>query len=106
MPIKWSALKVSEAADMIAESFKQAAEPLECAREAAKEAQKLDDLPDYMKGCFNRISFDVDNLIGGSYHAEGGRFAANVKSIRDNLPSGSLEAETTKLKNGVRATLM
>ena len=41
VPIRWSALKVSEAADKIEELINQAAEPLEQARIVAREARKI-----------------------------------------------------------------
>ena len=45
MPIRWSALKVSEAADMIEEYINKAAEPLEQVRIVAREAGKIANLP-------------------------------------------------------------
>lgn len=48
MPIKWSALKVSEAMDMAAEFVNQAAEPLEQAKIVAIEARQIDNVPQYV----------------------------------------------------------
>lgn len=66
MPIRWSALKVSEAADMMEEFIKQAAEPLEQVRIVAREARKLPNLPQYIDWEFGRIIGEVDRAIGGS----------------------------------------
>jgi hypothetical protein len=41
MPVKWSALKVIEAMDMVEEYVGQAIEPLEQARTAAREARNI-----------------------------------------------------------------
>lgn len=42
MPIRWSALKVKEATDMIEKFVNQAVEPLEQARIVASEARKIE----------------------------------------------------------------
>jgi hypothetical protein len=47
MPIRWSALKVSEAADIMEEFVEKAAEPLEQVRIVAREARKIANLPQY-----------------------------------------------------------
>ena len=44
MPIRWSALRVSEAMDMVEEFVNQAVEPLEQAKIVANEARNIDDL--------------------------------------------------------------
>ncbi len=45
MPIKWSALRVNEAMDMVEEFINQAAEPLEQAKIVANEARNIANLP-------------------------------------------------------------
>ena len=55
MPIKWSALKVSEAMDMVEEYIDQAVEPLEQARIVAQEARNIPNLPQYV-GYINCIT--------------------------------------------------
>jgi hypothetical protein len=48
VPIRWSALRVSEAMDMVEEFVEKAAEPLECAKIVATEARKIPNLPQYI----------------------------------------------------------
>ena len=45
MPIKWSALMVSEALDMVEEFVNQAVEPLEQAQIVVNEARNIANLP-------------------------------------------------------------
>jgi hypothetical protein len=45
VPIKWSALRVSEAMDMVEESVNQAAEPLEQAKLVASDARNIANIP-------------------------------------------------------------
>jgi len=47
MPIKWNALMVNEAMDMVEEYVNQAIEPLEQAKLVATEARKIPNLPGY-----------------------------------------------------------
>lgn len=69
MPIKWSALKVSEAADMIEEFVNQVVEPLEQARLVAREARNVPNLPQYVDQDFVRLIGEIEHAIGGSQQA-------------------------------------
>jgi len=100
VPIKWSAVKVSEAADMIEELVKQAAEPLEQARIVAREARNLANLPQYIDQDLTRIIGEIDRAIGGSQWEPIGRIRAGVESMRKDLPEGSVEAERESAKHG------
>ena len=91
MPIKWSALKVSEAADMLEGYVKQAAEPLEQARLVAREARKIANLPQYVDQDFCRLLGEIDRAIGGSQFEPVGRLRSAIESIRKALPSGKAE---------------
>jgi hypothetical protein len=106
MPIRWSALKVSEAADMIAKVIEEAAEPLERIRIIAREARKLPNLPQYMDWEFSRIIGEVDRVVGGSQWESVGRLRAGVEGIRKNLPAGAVEAETNGAKHGKTESLI
>jgi len=48
MPVKWSALMVNEAMDMVEEYVDQVVEPLEQARIVASEARNIPNLPQYV----------------------------------------------------------
>ena len=106
MPIRWSALKVSEAADKIEEHFNQAVEPLEQARIVAREAMKLDNLPEYMSQHFSRIIGEIDRAIGGSQWEPVGRIRAGVESIRKDLPEGAVKGERESAKHGTTNSLI
>jgi len=106
VPIRWNTLKVTEAADMAEEFLNQAVEPLECARNVAREALKIDNLPQYISDGFNRVIGDIDRAIGGSQWEPVGRIRAGIAHVRDNIPSGAIEAEQAKLKHGSQQSLI
>ena len=106
MPIRWSALKVSEAADRIEEHFNQAVEPLEQARTVAREAMKLPNLPQYISQDLTRIIGEIDRVIGGSQFEPIGRIRSGIESIRKDLPEGSVKAEQESAKHGATQSLM
>jgi len=100
VPIKWSALKVIEAADRIEEHFNLAVEPLEQARTVAQEARRIDNLPQYIDQYLTRIISEIDRAIGGSQWEPVGRIRAGMKDIRDNIPSGAVEQDQASQKYG------
>jgi hypothetical protein len=106
VPIKWSALQVSEAAGMIEEFLSKAAEPLEQARLVAQEARKITNLPQYVDSDFVRILGKIDDCLGGPNHPTGGWFKSTVKSIRDDLPSGAIEKDKEKRRLGEQQALV
>ncbi|MGQ9545950.1 MAG: hypothetical protein ACUVTR_02125 [Dehalococcoidia bacterium] len=105
MPIKWSALKVSEAADMIEGYVNQAAEPLECAREIAKAALEIPNLPNYVSDDFWYLIAEINRAIGGGYEGQG-RLKLRLKSIRDELPKDALESEQKRKEIGEQKSLV
>ena len=106
MPIRWSALKVSEAANKIEEHFNQAVEPLEQARTVAREARQIASLPQYIDQDLTRIIGEIDRVIGGSQFEPIGRIRAGVKAIRDDIPSGAIEQDQTSQKYGSTQSLV
>ena len=66
MPIKWNALMVNEAMDMVEGYVNQAIEPLEQARIVASEARNIQNLPQYVDQYLVRIIGEIDRAIGGS----------------------------------------
>ena len=98
MPIKWSALKVSEAADMIEGYITQAAEPLEQAKIVALEARKIANLPGYMDDDFVGFKWDIERFLE--------RLNGRIGSARKSIPSEALEAEQARLKDGTIQKLM
>jgi len=106
MPIRWSALKVSEAAGMIEEYVNQAAEPLEQARIVAQEARQIANLPQYVDQDISRLIGEIDRAIGGSQWEPVGRLRSCIAAIRKSLPDGSIEAERARLKHGSTQSLI
>ena len=106
MPIKWSTLKVSEAASMIEEYINQAVEPLEQVRIVAKEALNIPNLPQYVDQHFRGLVGEIDRAIGGSQWEPVGRLKARLQSIRDSLPSEAVETERIKASHGRQHSLI
>ena len=111
VPIKWSALKVSEAADKIEEFIKQAAEPLEQARDVAREAKNLPNLPQYMEHDLNSILGELERVTGGEHswgdqeHYDGSIQRA-VDRVRKDIPSEAIEQAQTSRKYGSTQSLI
>jgi hypothetical protein len=106
MPIKWSALKVSEAMDMVEEYIEQAVEPLEQARIVAQEARNIPDLPQYVSQYLVRIIGEIGRAIGGSQWEPVGRLKAAIQSARDSLPDGAVENERKSESHGQQLLLV
>ena len=106
MPIKWSTLKVSEAAEMIEEYINQAVEPLEQARVVAREALNIPNLPQYVTQHLLRIIGEIDRTIGGGQWDPVGRFKAGIQSVRESLPDGAVEDEKKRLESGSQLSLV
>ena len=106
MPIRWSSLKVGEAADMILEFVDQAAEPLEQARIVAREARNLANLSQYIDQDFTRIISEIDRSIGGSQWETIGRIRAGIEAVRKDIPDGAIEAERESTKHGATPSLI
>jgi len=106
MPIKWSALKVSEAMEMVEGYIDQAVEPLEQARIVAQEARNIPNLPQYVDQHLVRIIGEIDRAIGGSQWEPDGRLKAGIQSVRDSLPDGAVDEERKRLERGSQLALV
>ena len=110
MPIRWSALKVSEAADKIEELINQAAEPLEQARNVAKEAKKLPNLPQYIEQGLNSILAEIERVTGGevswSKEHQDGSIKRAIDRLRDDIPKDALKADQVSQKYGSQPALV
>jgi len=106
MPVKWSALRVNEAMDMVEEFVGQAVEPLEQARIVASEARNIPNLPQYVDQHLLRIIGEIDRAIGGSRLEPVGRLKAGIQSVRDSLPEEAVEEEKKRLESGSQLSLV
>jgi len=106
MPVKWSALKVNEAMDMVEEYVNQVVEPLEQARIVATEARNIPNLPQYVDQYIVRIISEIDRAIGGSQWEPVGRLKAGIQSVRESLPDGAVDEERKRFESGSQLSLV
>ena len=106
MPVKWSALKVNEAMDMVEEYVDQVVEPLEQARIVASEARNIPNLPQYVDQYLVRIIGEIDRVIGGSQWEPVGHLKAGIQSVRESLPDGAIDEERKRIENGSQLSLL
>ncbi|MFC1989601.1 hypothetical protein ACFLVW_03430 [Chloroflexota bacterium] len=97
MPIKWSALRVSEAMDMVEEFVNQAVEPLEQAKIVANEARNIDDLPQYLDQRLTHLIIDIERI---DY------IKSSIEAVRRDLPDGAVEAEKKSESHGRQPALV
>ena len=97
MPIKWSALRVSEAMDMVEEFVNQAAEPLEQAKMVANEARNIANLPQYLDQRLVRLSIDIERI---DY------IKSSIKAVRRDLPDKAIESERKSADHGRQPVLV
>ena len=106
MPIKWSALKVSEAMDMVEEQVNLAIPYLEQAKIVATEARRIANLPGYIDDRLARFIGEVDRAIGGSHLEPVGRLKAGIKAVRGAIPDGAIEEEQKSTKHGSQQAMI
>ena len=97
MPIKWSALRVSEAMDMVEEFVSRAAEPLEQAKIVANETRNIANLPQYLDQRLIRLIIDIERI---DY------IKSSINAVRKDLPDGAVEAERRSLSHGRQPVLV
>jgi len=97
MPIKWSALRVSEAMDMVEEFVNQVAEPLEQAKLVVAEARNIAHLPQYLDQRLARLIIDIERI----YYIRN-----SINAVRNDLPDGAIEAEKRTESHGQQIALV
>ena len=98
MPIKWSAVKVSEAMDEIELQLIAAQPFIDTALARAREARKIPHLPLYIDERISRLIYDIEEKFG--------RLKATITSVRESIPDGAIEAERESTKHGSTQSLM
>ncbi|MCL0057749.1 hypothetical protein M1N05_01585 [Dehalococcoidales bacterium] len=96
MPIKWSAVKVSEAMDEVEHQINLAEVFLDEAKAKAREARNIANLPGYLDDRLRRLISEIERI---DY------VKASIKSVRSAIPDGAIEAERERLKYGSKQTL-
>ncbi len=97
MPIKWSALRVNEAMDMVEEFVDQAAEPLAQAKIVVNEARNIANLPQYLDQRLVRLIIDIERI---DY------IRTSINAVRNDLPDGAVEAEKKSESYGRQPVLV
>ena len=97
MPIKWSALRVSEAMDMVEEFVNQAAAPMEQAKLVVNEARNITNIPQYLDQRLIRLVIDIGRI---DY------IRTAITAVRRDLPEEALETERKSESHGRQPVLV
>jgi len=98
MPIKWSALEVSEAMDKIEARLALAQPFLQEAHDIAVDCKSIKNLPEYINQTRRTLSDRLGYAIQGLH--------SSVDTIRRKIPDGAIEHEREKLKYGKQKELV
>ena len=83
MAIKWSAVKVSEAMDMVELQLSCAQPFIDQALATVQEARRIPNLAGYMDDRLGRVEYDIREKFN--------RIKAGVESVRNAIPEGAIE---------------
>ena len=97
MPIKWSAVQVSEAMDAVEREINLADAFLSEAKAKVEAARKIADLPQYIDQRLIHLICDIERI-------DNVRNAVEV--VRKPIPDGAIGAEREHLKNGSQQSLI
>jgi len=97
MPIKWSAVKVSEAMDDVERQINLAESFLSEAKAKAEMARKIDDLPQYVDQRLVRLICDIERIDN---------VRSAIEAVRQSIPDGAIEAEQEHTRNGSQQPLI
>jgi len=97
MPIKWSAVKVTEAMDEVEKQVILAEVFFAEAKAKAEAARKIADLPGYMDDRIRRLISDIERI---DY------VKVAITSVRNAIPDGAIEAERESTKHGSTQSLL
>ena len=97
MPIKWSAVAVSETMDEVEQQVNLAEAFFAEAKARAEKARSIADLPQYMDQRLGRLIFTIERLDDAK---------SAIESVRKTIPDGAIEAERQQLQHGSQSSLM
>jgi len=97
MPIKWSAVKVSEAMDEVEHQVSLAEAFLTEAKTKATGARSIANLPQYVDERLIRVISQIERI---DYIKDA------ITSVRESIPSGAIEAERGQGKHGSQQSLV
>ncbi|MBM3120276.1 MAG: hypothetical protein FJ006_12170 [Chloroflexi bacterium] len=96
MPIKWSALQVSQAMDEVEHQLSLAEVFLDEAKAKAREARNTASLPAYVDDRLVRLITEIERID---------HIKVAIKSVRNAIPEGAIEAERNRQKQGIQQNL-
>ena len=96
MPIKWSALQVSQAMDEVEHQLNLAEAFLDEAKAKASEARSIANLPGYVDERLIRLISEIERID----HVK-----MAINSVRNAIPRGAIEVELAQRKSGVQQSL-
>ena len=97
MPIKWSAVEVSEAMDDVERQINLAEAFLAEAKVKAEAARAIANLPQYLDQRLIRLITDIERIDN---------VRSAIEVVRQSIPDGAIEAEQEHLKNGSQQSLI
>lgn len=97
MPIKWSAVKVSDAMDEVEGQVNLAEAFLREAKTKAEADRKIADLPQYIDQRLIRLICDIERI---------NNIRSAIEAVRKSIPDGAIEAERERLRDGSQQSLI
>jgi len=97
MPIKWSAVRVSEAMDEVERQINLADAFLAEAKAKAEAARRIDGLPQYIGQRLIRLIGDIERIDS---------VRSDIDAVHKSIPDGAIEAEQEHLKKGSQRPLI
>jgi len=97
MPIKWSAIKVSEAMDGVEQQVFLADQFIAEAKVKVKEARKIANLPGYMDDRLIRLITQIERI---DY------VKSAIEAVREDIPQAALEEERERIRHGTTQSLI
>ena len=97
MPIRWSAVEVSEAMDDVERQINLVESFLVEAKVKAETARKIADLPQYIDQRLVRLTYDIQRIDN---------VRSTIETVRQSIPDGAIEVERERIKNGSQQSLI
>ena len=97
MPIKWSAVSVSEAMDEVERQINLADAFLSEAKTKTEAARKIAGLPQYVDQRLTRLIYDIERIDS---------VRSAIDAVRKSIPDGAIEAERERHKSGSQQSLI
>jgi len=97
MPIRWSAVKVSEAMDEVERLIEKAEIPLKLAKQEVRCTLKLPNLPQYIDQRLNRLIDRIEKID---------TVKSVLQSVRDDLPQADLKQQQKQSEYGSQQSLV